>query len=80
MLYNSFILATSDDYGSNQLTITISPGMRNTTVILAITDDDMLELEETFNVTLIIPENVTSKSIYPGSVTSAVVTITDNDG
>lgn len=52
----------------------------NMTVILAIIDDDLLELTETFNIILIIPKNATSKGIHLGNITSAFVTITDNDG
>ena len=74
------VLATVDDYSTDQLTVTISPGLRNTTVRLNITDDDMLELVESLNISIIVPEDVINNHIYPGSITSAVVHITDNDG
>ena len=74
------VLATVDDYNTDQLAVTISPGLRNTTVRLNITDDDMLELVESLNISIIIPEDVINKDIYPGNITSAVVHITDNDG
>ena len=40
----------------------------------------MLELLESLNISIIIPEDVIDKGIYPGNITSAVVYITDNDG
>ena len=73
-------LATIDGYDTNVLTVTISPGMRITAIRLNITDDDMLELVESFSISLIIPVNVSTKGIYPGNITSALVMITDNDG
>ena len=75
-----FVLATVDDYNTDQLTVTISPGLRNTSVRLYITDDDMVELVESLNISIIIPEDVINKDIHPGNITSAVVRITDNDG
>ena len=74
------VLATVDDYSTDQLTVTISPGLRNTTVRLNITDDELLELVESFNISIIVSEDVIDKDIYPGNITSAVVHITDNDG
>ena len=78
--YLSIYLATVKDYDVDLLTATISPGLRNTTVRLNITDDDMLELVESFNMSLIVPKALNGKGIYPGTITSAVVSITDNDG
>ena len=73
-------LAIIDGYDTNLLTVTISPGMRITAIRLNIADDDMLELVESFNISLIIPANVSNKGIYPGNITSTFVMITDNDG
>ena len=73
-------LATIDGYDTNLLTVTISPGMRITAIRLNITDDDVLELVESFSISLIIPANVSNKGIYPGNITSTLVMITDNDG
>lgn len=73
-------VATVDDYDASLLTVNISAGLRNATVRLNITDDDMLELTELFNVSIIVPENVANKGIYTGKIISALVTIFDNDG
>ena len=80
LLLINLYLATIDGYDTNLLTVTISPGMRITAIRLNITDDDMLELVESFSISLIIPANVSTKGIYPGNITSALVMITDNDG
>ena len=77
---NFIYIATVDDYDTNLLSVTISPGLRNTTARLSITDDDMLESEESLNISLVIPGDVISKRVYPGNLTSAIVRINDNDG
>ena len=80
LLLINLYLAIIDGYDTNLLTVTIRPGMRITAIRLNITDDDMLELTETFKVSLIIPVNVSTKEIYTGNITLAFVTVTDNDG
>ena len=80
LLLINLYLAIIDGYDTNLLTVTIRPGMRITAIRLNITDDDMLELTETFKVSLIIPVNVSTKEIYTGNITLALVTVTDNDG
>ena len=55
-------------------TLTFAPGESSKTLIVAITNDVLIEANETFNMTL---SNVSNASL--GSPATAVVTIVDND-
>ncbi|XP_065911234.1 extracellular matrix protein 3-like [Dysidea avara] len=76
---NTSTSATADDYSSSIVAVNISPGVWNTTVSLAITDDDLLEPTEYFNVSLMLPSLLLNKSISLGNISTAIVTVTDND-
>ena len=72
--YHTFI---DNDYNAGPYTVTISPGKNDVTFSVPITDDNIREESETFN--LIIDE-----SSLPSGITSSnpktTVTIMDNDG
>jgi len=48
-------------------------------VNITIVDDMELELTEEFSIELVIPDNVHNIGVNPGSITSAVVKIVDDD-
>jgi len=72
--------ATLDDYSPAQLTATITSGSSNTTVTLFITDDDMLESDEAFEISLVLPSQLKDVVILPGNITTLTLTVIDNDG
>jgi len=73
-------LASVDDYSPSRVEVFLFPGMTNATVTLAISDDDRLESEESFDVFLMVPLNLSSIGILAGNVTTASLNIIDNDG
>ena len=77
VLYITCCIASVDDYSPTKLTTTITPGSTNTTVMFVITDDDMLESEEIFEILLIVPKDM---AILLGNITTLTLTVIDNDG
>ena len=75
-----YFLASSDDYSPILMKAFLFPGITNTTVTLAINDDDQLESDELFDVSLFVPFNMSSLGILPGNATTASLNIVDNDG
>jgi parallel beta-helix repeat protein len=63
------------DYTAGSGTLTFAPGVGSQTFSIAITTDGLAEVNETVNLTLSIPTAATL-----GSQSSAVLTITDDDG
>jgi len=78
------IAASDDDYAYNvgqPIQVLLTPGVISKTVILSITDDDLLESSETFIMFLDLPlPQLTNRGILAGNVTTTLVTIVDNDG
>jgi len=73
--------ATDDDYGYYVDQVHLTPGVTSEIIILAITDDDLLESAESLFISLNLPQpRLTKRGILPGNVTTALVTIVDNDG
>ena len=65
-----------DDYTSVESVLMFSPGMNESyTTVILIVDDSVLENDEAFNVML-----STSDSDVSLDLTSAIITIIDNDG
>ena len=56
------------------------PGITNTTVALATNDDNELESVELFDVSLVVPLNLSNLGILPGNATTASLNVVDNDG
>jgi len=76
--------ASDDDYGysaGQPIEVRLIPGVTSKAITLAITDDDLLESAETFSISLGLPlPHLTNRGVLPGNVTTALVTIADNDG
>ena len=59
--------------------ITFEPNITEVVVNITIVDDMELELTEEFSIELVIPDSVHNIGVNPGSITSAVVEIVDDD-
>ena len=55
------------------------PKTTEVVVNITIVDDKELELTEEFSIELVIPDSVHDIGVNPGSITSAVVKIVDDD-
>ena len=65
------------DYTSNPITATFPAGATTTFIDIPVTQDDIAENLETFDLSFTIPSQF-SDSVVPGTITSAVGTITDD--
>ena len=77
MLWCLFI--AGNDFNTAPLTATIPAGATNTTVRVAVTDDNIVEGDEMFNMSLYVPSSL-GPGIIAGSRTSATGTIIDTTG
>ena len=68
---------TDNDFNTTPLTATIPAGATNTTVRVAVTDDDIVEGDETFSMNLTVPSSLAPR-ITAGTVTSAIGIIIDS--
>jgi len=59
--------------------VTFEPNTTEVIVNITIVDDKELELTEEFSIELVIPDSVHSIGVNPGSITSAVVKVVDDD-
>ena len=59
--------------------MTFEPYSTEVSVNITIVDDMQLELTEEFSIELVIPDSVHNIGVNPGSITSAVVKIVDDD-
>ena len=70
------------DYNATSLSIipvTFKPNITEVVVNITIVDDMELELTEEFSIALVIADSVHNIGVNPGSITSAVVKIVDDD-
>ena len=74
-MYNT-ALGDNIDFNSTTQTVTIVHGTNSSTVNITVTDDDELEGDEMFNISLVVPSSVDSR-IVTGNRTSATAVITD---
>jgi len=65
------------DYTSTPITATFPAGATTTTINIPVTQDDIAEALETFDLSFTIPQQF-SDTVVPGTITSAVGTITDD--
>ena len=73
--YNIFHIFKGDDFNTTPLNATIPAGATNTTVRVAVIDDDIVEINETFKMNLTVPS--LHQGIGAGSLTSATGIIVD---
>ena len=78
-MYISNKLIAGDDFNSTPLIATIPAGATNTTVRVAVTDDNIVEGDEMFGMSLNIPTYLGS-GIVAGLVTNATGVIIDTTG
>ena len=67
------------DFHAGGYQATFSSGETTTTVAIPITDNDVAELPETFNLSLTIPAAASSIGVRKGVADTATITIRDND-
>ena len=65
-----------DDFNSSSINITIPAETSNTTMRVAVTDDNIVEGDETFNVIMNVPLSLAPR-VVAGSITSSIGTIID---
>ena len=77
IIYNKFI--AGDDFNTTPFTAIIPAGATNTTVTVTVTDDNIVEGDEVFSMSLTVPSYL-GPGIVAGLVTNATVTIIDTTG
>ena len=76
---NAICLAAGDVNTTSIIPVTFKPNITEVAVNITIVDDMELELTEEFSIELAIPDSVHNIGVNPGSITSAVVKIVDDD-
>jgi len=72
-------LAAGDVDTTSIIPVTFKPNITEVVVNITIVDDMELEFTEEFRIKLVIPDSVHNIGVKPGSITSAVVKIVDDD-
>ena len=78
IIYNRLIIA-DNDFNKTTLIAAIPADATSTKVTVAVTKDDIVEEDETFNIILNVPSSLAPK-VVPGSITSSIGTIIDTTG
>ena len=71
------ILTDGEDYNGGRMIVNISAGVLTQSFTIDIIDNDVVECDEVFRVTI---ESVTTCGVTTGDVISSNVTIMDDDG
>ena len=81
MLYIIYLLLipSGNDFNSATQTVTIIAGTNSIMVNIPVTDDNIVEGDETFSMSLTVPSSF-GPGIITGANTSATVTIVDTTG
>ena len=69
-------VGSSFDFDSTPQNITITAGNNSSMVNIPVTDDDIVEGDETFSMSLTVPSSL-GPGVRTGTITSATVTIND---
>ena len=77
---SSFFSQGGDDFVSQQYQLHFPAGQTRAEFTVVITNDDLIEAMETFQLLLSIPQDIISKGVQVGPNSAATVTIMDNDG
>ena len=75
----SFFAVQNNDYSPGPYTITFPPGRMNSLLRIAINDDNVLEENETFNLTVRVINSLILSRVSTGNVNQVTVAILDND-
>ena len=73
------IFLTVDDFDNTSVLVVVSPGETSATAEILITDDDLLEAVEFFNVVIEVGDNETDGAVV-GQPAIAQVAIVSDDG
>ena len=73
------LIPSGNDFNSAIQTVTIIAGTNNSIVNIPVTDDDIVEGDEIFSMSLTVPSSL-GPGIIIGTITSAIVTIIDTTG
>jgi len=73
------MILDADFNSTSIIPVTFKPNITEVVVNITIVDDMELELTEEFSIELVIPDSAHNIGVNPGSITSAVVKIVDDD-
>ena len=74
----SLITVAGDDYLQQDLELTFDPATTSLDIVIPLVNDDVMEAEEDFSLSLQLASAVEGAAL--GSLSSVSVTITDDDG
>ena len=75
----SLLIPLAIDFTSTTQTVTITAGTNSSMVNISVTDDNIVEGDETFSISLTVPSSL-GPGIRTGAITSVTVTIIDTSG
>ena len=75
-IIHSFVILLGNDFNPETQTVTIVAGTNSSMVNIPVTDDDIVEGDETFSMSLTVPSSL-GPGITNGTITSATVFIID---
>ena len=78
-IIHSFVILLGNDFNPKMQTVTIVAGTNSSMVNIPVTNDNTVEGDETFSMSLTIPSSL-GPGITVGTITSATVTIIDTTG
>ena len=73
------LIPSGNDFNSTTQAVTITAGTNSSMVNIPVTDDNIVEGDETFSMSLTVPSSL-GPGITTGTITSATVTIIDTTG
>lgn len=75
-----FLLADGEDYQGGTIAVEFPAGINKVTVLVSVTDDNIVELNETFTALLVIPTTASTVGVVTMTPDSAMATIQNDDG
>ena len=73
------VVLLGNDFNSTTQTVIINAGTNSSMVSIPVTDDSIVEGDETFSMSLTVPSSL-GPGIRTGAITNATVTIIDTSG
>ena len=74
--FTNYVIISGNDFIPTVQTVTITAGTKSIMVNIPVTNDDIVEGDETFSMSLTVPSSL-GPGIITGSITSATITIID---
>ena len=78
--HSNYVTSDGQDYTGGNYSVIFPAGSTKESVSIPITDDDIFETDETFSLTLVIPQPAQDIGVMRGDPFMATVTIIDDDG